>query len=122
MIVGSIRNREAIIELEVSAPGQPLHRVNVIVDTGFNGYLTLPSQMVSTLRLSFAGHRRGTLADGTIRRLDVFLAMVDWHGRPKEVLILQAEGKPLAGMSLLEGCRMIVDVVEGGDVMIDEMS
>jgi clan AA aspartic protease len=121
MIVGSIRNREAIIELGVSDSGQPPHPVKVIIDTGFNGYLTLPSQMVSALRLSFVGHRRGTLADGTITRLDVFLAVVDWHGRPKEVLILQAEGKPLTGMSLLEGSRLILDIVDGGDVMIDEL-
>lgn len=71
MIVGILRNREAIIDLEVSASGHPPQRVEAILDTGFNGALTLPRRLVTELQLTFVGHRRGTLADGTIRRLDV---------------------------------------------------
>lgn len=121
MISGRIRNREAIIELEVSAPGQPSQLVEAVIDTGYNGYLTLPGQLVTVLRLPFAGHRRGTLADGSITRLDVYLATVVWHGQPKDVLVSQAAGAPLIGMSMLKGSRMTMDVVDGGDVMIDEL-
>jgi predicted aspartyl protease len=46
MISGRVRNREAIIELEVSGPGQPLQQVEAVIDTGYNGYLTLPSHLV----------------------------------------------------------------------------
>ncbi|REJ87579.1 MAG: clan AA aspartic protease [Planctomycetota bacterium] len=121
MISGSVRNREAIIEIEVSAPGQPPQQVAAVIDTGYNGYLTLPGQLVTALRLPFVGQRRGTLADGSVTRLDVYLATVPWHGHPKEVLISQAAGAPLIGMSLLDGSRMTVDVVDGGDVTIDEL-
>jgi clan AA aspartic protease len=121
MISGRIRNREAIIELEVSATGQPPQQIEAVIDTGYNGYLTLPSQLVTALGLSFAGHRRGMLADGSVTRLDVYLATVVWHGRQKDVLISQASGTPLIGMSLLEGSRMTMDVVDGGDVSINEL-
>jgi clan AA aspartic protease len=94
MISGSIRNREAIIELEVSAAGQPPQQIEAVIDTGYNGYLTLPSQLVTAISLPFAGHRRGTLADGSVTRLDVYLATVVWHGRQKDVLISQASGTP----------------------------
>ncbi len=122
MINGSIRNREAIVELEVSGPGRPPQQVEAVLDTGYSGYLTLPSQLVTMLQLEFAGHRRGTLANGTIIRLDVYLASVDWHGRPKDVLITEAAGMPLVGMSLLEGSRLTMDVVDRGDVTINELS
>lgn len=58
MISGSVRNREAIIELEVSAPGQPPRQYTAVVDTGYNGYLTLPRQAIAELQMPFAGHRR----------------------------------------------------------------
>ena len=76
---------------------------------------------MATLQLPFAGYRRGTLADGSITRLRVYLGSVVWHGRRKDVLISQAAGIPLIGMSLLEGSRFKMDVVDGGSVAIEEL-
>lgn len=76
---------------------------------------------MTKLRLQFVGHRRGTLADGSITWLKVYLANLVWHARTKDVLILQAEGKPLIGMSLLEGNHLSIDVAEGGKATIDEL-
>ena len=121
MIRGIIHNHEAIVELEVSGLGQPTQQIEAVIDTGYNGYLTLPSHLVTSLQLPFVGHRRGTLADGSVARLDAYLATVVWHGQPKDVLISQAAGTPLIGMSLLQGSRLTMDVVDGGDVTIDEL-
>jgi len=77
--------------------------------------------LLTVLQLRFAGHRRGTLADGSVIRLDVYLASVVWQGRRKDVLISQAAGTPLVGMSLLDGNRLTMDVVNGGDVTIEEL-
>lgn len=121
MIDGRIRDREANIRLKVHGLSQPPVEIEAVIDTGFNGYLTLPSQSVSALRLPFAGHRRATLADGSVTRLDVYLASVIWHGEPKEVLISEAETTPLIGMALLEGCRLTMDVIDGGAVTIEAL-
>lgn len=121
MISGRICNREAIINVEVSGPAEPPELIEAVIDTGYNGYLTLPSQIVTALRLAFAGHRRGTLADGSVTRLEVYLASVLWHGRQRDVLISQTAGTPLIGMSLLEGSRLTMSVLEGGDVTIEEL-
>lgn len=120
MISGRIRNREAIIELEVAGSGQSPQQIETVIDTGYNGYLTLPSRFVTMLQLPFAGHRRGMLADGSVTRLDVYLASVVWHERLKDVLILQTAGTPLIGMSLLEGSRLTMDVVDRGIVTLEE--
>jgi clan AA aspartic protease len=111
--------REVIVRLTVTGPGQHWQAVDVVLDTGFNGFLTLPSHMVRALHLSFVGNRRATLADGSTVVLDLYLATVLWHGQEREVLVLQAEGGPLMGMALLYGSRVVLHVVDDGDVLIE---
>ena len=106
MITGKITaNREAIIELEVIGSNQKREKVEAVIDTGFNGYLTLPNDLINYLKLQLAGSRHVTLGDGNVVVLDMYLAKVLWHGREREVLALQADGGPLVGMSLLYGNR-----------------
>ena len=111
--------REATIRLTVTGPGHHWQAVNAVLDTGFNGFLTLPSHIVRALQLSFVGNRRVTLADGSVIVLDLYLATVLWHGQEREVLVLQAEGGPLVGMALLYGSRVVLHVVDDGDVLIE---
>ncbi len=121
MIHGTIRNREAIVELEVSGSVQPSQKIAAVIDTGYNGYLTLPDNLVTALQLSFAGYRRGRLAEGSVIRLDVYVGSVVWHGRPSDVLISQAAGTLLIAMSLLTGSRLTMDVVDGGNISIEAL-
>lgn len=122
MISGKVSpDREATIDLDVSGPSQQPQRTEVVIDTGFNGYLTLPEKRIHGLKLPFVGNRRATLGDGNVVVLDVYLATVSWHGHEREVLALQSDGGPLIGMSLLAGSRVTLDVVDGGAVRIDEL-
>ena len=123
MIVGKVTaNREAIIELEVIGSNQRKEKIEAVIDTGFNGYLTLSSDLINRLEFHLAGNRRVTLGDGNMVVLDVYLAKVLWHGQEREVLILEAEGGPLVGMSLLYGSRVMLEVVDNGDVTIAPLS
>ena len=122
MITGKvISNREAIIELEVVGSNRRKEKVEAVIDTGFNGYLTLLSDLINRLKLHLAGNQRATLGDGNVVVLDVYLAKVLWHGQEQDVLVLQADGGPLAGMSLLYGNRVMLEVVDNGDVTIDSL-
>jgi clan AA aspartic protease len=121
MITGKVRNREAIIDIEVSTPARSPQQIEAVIDTGYNGHLTLPDHLVASLQLPFAGHRRGTLADGSVVLLDVFMATVIWHGQSKDILVSQAKGAPLVGMALLNGSRLTIDALDGGDVTIEEL-
>jgi clan AA aspartic protease len=111
--------REATLRLTVVGPDQRPQAVDAVLDTGFNGFLTLPSHVVRTLRLPFVGHRRATLGDGSIAVLDLYLATVLWHEQEREVLVLQADGGPLVGMALLYGSRVVLHIVDDGDVLIE---
>jgi clan AA aspartic protease len=111
--------REATVPLMVTSPGQHWQAVDAVLDTGFNGFLTLPSHLIRALQLSFVGNRRATLADGSTVVLDLYLVTVLWHGQEHEILVLQAESGPLMGMALLYGSRVVFHVVDDGDVLIE---
>ena len=120
MITGRVTaQRDAMVCLVVLDSTHQPHDVDAVIDTGFNGFLTLPRAMVQTLQLPLAGNRRVTLGDGSTVILDLYLATVLWDTRPREVLVLAAEGGPLMGMAMLYEHRVIVHVVNHGDVLIE---
>ena len=122
MITGYINaDREAIIPLVILNPDRQQYAIEAVLDTGFNGYLTLTGEVIRQFNLPLVGNRRAMLGDGQAVVLDVFLSQVLWHGRTQEVLILQADGGPLVGMALLYGSRVILDVQEEGGVTIQDL-
>ena len=122
MITGKITvHQEAIIELEVVGLNQP-SRIEAVIDTGFTGYLTLPSRLIARLKLQRAGEQITILGDENRVVLKRYVAKVLWHGAERNVYVLQAEGGPLIGMSLLYGSRLILDVITDGNVTIDALS
>ena len=120
MIIGRVTaQREAVVLLVILDIVQQPHDVDAVIDTGFNGFLTLPRALVQMLQLPLAGNRRVTLGDGSTVVLDLYLATVLWDTQPREVLVLAAEGGPLMGMAMLYGSRVILHVADNGDVLID---
>lgn len=114
MITGKVTAElEGTIELEVNGSGAPPQQVEAVIDTGFNGYLTLSNRVIGLLNLPSAGNRIATLGDGSAVILDAFLSTVSWHGRERDVLVLEAEGGAVVGMSLLHGSLLSMEVVEG---------
>lgn len=120
MIQGTVSSdREIVIRLEVLAGSQSPISIQAIVDTGFNGSLTLPVGVLNTLGASAAGIRRAELGDGNLVELDAYFVTVKWRDEDRQVLALQAEAMPLVGMSLLWGSRVRFDAQDGGPVTID---
>ena len=110
---------EAVVWVKVPAPDGTTRSIEAVVDTGFNGYLTLPRALIDEFRFEAAGQTLATLGDGTEIRLPRHLGTILWLGAAREAVILEAEGGPLLGMSLLLGSRIQLDVVPGGQVTID---
>ncbi len=114
-------SREAVMRLVVFGEDERRIEVEAILDTGFDGDLTLPSDAVGALPLPLRGSRESILADGSLVALDIHLARVLWESRPRHVQILVAEGSPLVGMSLLYGSEVRLRVVVGGSVVISPL-
>jgi clan AA aspartic protease len=113
--------REARLQLTVLGSERQAQHVDVVVDTGFNGSLTLPGDIIRALGLRLVGARPVTLGDGSTAVLSVYRARVVWHAAERTTLTLHAEGTPLLGMALLYGSRVLLDVVADGVVTIEPL-
>ena len=125
MIRGAVkRNPDGSLEAWVALPimdayGEP-QRFQVIVDTGFTGWLTLPEADIRRLGLTGGGNRDTVTASGNMERFDYYETWVLWHGVCMKLRFFQSIDQPLLGMELLEGSRVAVDAWDGGEVVIDE--
>jgi clan AA aspartic protease len=119
MITGMVNaNREAIIQFVALGPQGNQQEIEAVIDTGFTGFLTMPSALVAGLGLAWLCRQPGILADGRIEFFDVYIATVIWDGQPRTVEVESADTKPLVGMSLLDGHTLRIDVLSGGVVTI----
>ena len=95
--------------------------VDAVLDTGFNGFLTLPPSLISDLALPFVGTTRATLRDGSTVPDDGGLINVQANRKERLVLTLASESGVLVGMSMLFGHRVTLDVRDGGLVRIEAL-
>lgn len=123
MITGVVTDRrEAIIHLRVHGPDRQEQEIEAIIDTGFDGWLSLPSSLVARLGLVWRRRGRALLADGSESVFDIYEAVVDWDGNARRIPVDEAESLPLVGMSLLEGYELTVQVERGGNVTVTALS
>jgi len=108
--------RQAILELQVYGPGGQMLQVPAVIDTGYNGALTLPMAIVTALALPPDVSRRVRLADASRRVLNCYAAELLWDGQRRQVVVLSVEGDPLVGTALLDGCHLEIDFADGGPV------
>ena len=119
MITGTVNaDYEAVIRLFVQGPAGPAHEVDAIIDTGFNGFLTLPPALVTTLGLMRRSRGRALLANGSEELFDIYGVTVLWDGQQRYVEADAVETTPLVGMSLLDGYDLYIQVADGGQVVI----
>jgi clan AA aspartic protease len=119
MILGNVSLRcEAMLPLVVDNANGQQQVIDAVIDTGFNGFLTLPSEIIAKLDLSWNGSDTVTLGDGSETLFDIYSARIIWDGQFREVDIAESETEPLIGMGLLYGYKLQIEVVERGLVTI----
>ena len=123
MIRGKVSgNQQALVTVEIMDGEGRLQSLEAILDTGFTGYLTLPTESIQRLGLPSVGQRTFELANGELFEFEAYLAGVSWHGRLSDALVLKSDSAPLLGMTLLWGSRVTVDALTDGEVTIEELT
>ena len=119
MIPGVVNgNLEATIRLVVRGSGGQEQEIAAVIDTGFNGFLTLSPALVRQLGLPHIGQSRVLLANGKEELLDLYEVTLLWDGPWRTVETDAADTDALVGMSLLYRYSVSVEAVEGGQVVI----
>ena len=122
MIYGVVNlRREATLPLVVGNADGQRQVIDTVIDTGFSGFLSLPSAIITTLDLPWSASDIVTLGDGSETLFDLYTATVIWDGEYREIYIAESETELLLGMALLYGYRLQVDTIEGGIVKIEAL-
>jgi len=112
---------EPIIPLSVCDSDGKIYTQDAIVDTGFNGWLSLPPDLITQLNLTWKRRGRAILGDGSECIFDVYEAVVVWDGALVTIPVDEADSEPLVGMSLMEGYQLMMQVFEGGQVELHKV-
>ena len=109
---------EAVIPLTVQGPSGQSREIEAVVDTGYNGFLTLPPALVTELGLAFRDRGRAILADGSEAFFDIYDVAVHWDNHLRNTRASAAGSIPLVGMLLLDEHDLSIQVRDGGRVVI----
>ncbi len=102
-------------------PGRAAVEVECVVDTGFEGFLTLPPAVVSDLGLPYLAPIDANLADNSRIVANVHQGIILWNGVERVIPVLAMGRRPLVGTALLEHYHLSIDFCEGGTVLVDEI-
>lgn len=95
--------------------------VQMVLDTGYVGTLTLPSKVIRQFGLPFLRNMVAKLADGTSIDVDIHEANILWHGFEQGAEVIILDDRPLLGMLMLDGSSMSVDFVNDGPMILNEL-
>ncbi len=122
MILGKFVENRIILPVRFVLAAEMVFSVDFVVDTGFNGYLTLPTGAVGAMNLPLFSTTAAILADGTQSLIPTHVATIDWHGQELSVPVLAMGSKPLLGVSLLNQNRLVVEFIEDGAVELENIN
>ena len=114
MIEGAVNAAyEAVVALRLKAPDGRTRDIDAVVDTGYSGFLTLPTALVAEMGLPFAYIGQAFLANDAEVDFDVHYVTVLWDDQPREVEADATGSNPLVDMHDLNiqvrrgGCGLI---------------
>lgn len=123
MIAGFVNDEfEPIISLSIRRADSKVFTQDAIIDTGFNGWLSLPPELIAELNLKWKRRGRAILGDGSECVFNVYEAVVVWDDTLLTIPVDEADAEPLVGMSLMEGYQLTVQVFEGGQVALRKVT
>lgn len=95
MITGRVEEFQALVGVTFRLPNKPDIEIEFVVDTGFEGAITMPLDAVLALGLPFLQEMNANLANNESVRADVHVATVVWDGKPMDVPVLAIGRRPL---------------------------
>ena len=118
---GAVIGGQAVVPLQVVDQSGSLHDVDFVVDTGFAGYVVLPSDLVARFDLHPVNATFVRLAGNVRVETDVFELTLLWNDEEVPLEAIMLDGDPMLGMSLLRGNELRMQIEDGGAVEIEPL-
>ncbi len=121
MIIGRVDSLQAKVNLTFRFREQANLVLEFVVDTGFEGALTLPPDIIEALDIPFVQEMSANLADDSSVKTNIHAATIIWNGDVIDVAVLAMGRRPLLGTALLEKMRLGINFEENGVVTIENI-
>ncbi len=118
---GTVVGLQARISLYLRLAEHADIEIECVVDTGFEGFLTLPPVVVEELGIPYLINISANLADNSSVKTDVHAATIVWNGIERQAAVLAMGHRPLIGTALLKDCHLSIDFCDGGTVIVDDI-
>ncbi len=90
-----------------------IKEIEAIIDTGFNGALLLPQEIIKEIKLKKIGVSDYIMADGTTSETELYLSEIEWIGKKKKVTVVSSSSDiALVGMELLYDSKITLSPSE----------
>ncbi len=114
MISGTVVGLQARMGIILYGPDRAGVEIECVVDTGFEGFLTLPTAIIAALGLPYIAPINANLADNSRITTNVHQGTILWHG-VKRIIPVLTMGRPLMGTALLEDYHLSIDFLRERD-------
>jgi clan AA aspartic protease len=111
MITGKITlSLEPVVECILVAKKEEFSRA-ALIDTGFNGFLSAPNDLLVSLGWRFLGYEKYEIATGEVVRQRIYFGFIKFMGLKQEVIAVASHAKDvLIGTRLLNADRCVLNI------------
>ena len=95
--------------------------IEFIIDTGFDGDFAVPGHIARRLGGFAKGFTDRLLANGTLVKVPVYEAVVQWEREQRRAEVLVMEGNALMGSEFLRDHLLQVEMTDGGEVTAEPL-
>lgn len=115
MVTGQVTAaREVVFRFDIFDKHSEAHELRVILDTGFDGSLTLPPVLAEAFGL-VAANEEAILVGGDEQQLvPTYEATIGWDGQQRSVTVYGLDTHPVIRMRLIYGYDVHFHAVDGG--------
>lgn len=122
MIIGQVNEKYTpTIPIDLRDRNRRMRRFEIPIDTGFEGFLMLPKDLIFRLGGTFNRETSMTLANERADTFEEYIVEVFWVDQLLEVRTLASENETLIGVYLLAESHIEIDLTPGGTVTISEL-
>jgi clan AA aspartic protease len=121
VINGIVIGRQPQLKVVLRIADYPDLEIGCVIDTGFEGALTLPISAVEKLQLPVVARINANLANDENVVTSVHRATIVWDGAEIEVPVLAIGRRPLIGTLLLNNYNLNIDFCDGGILSVETL-